>query len=136
LILREALTRKLGKSCVKLVNPANDILVIEDNRAFVLALSAFLGPRVFSVSTLAEGQLALKHHTFTHVLLDLDLPDSGFAATLALVHQLRAEAHPALLIIITGCPGAVSAGSLVLEKNDEQFTDKLMSALSFTEQTA
>ena len=108
-----------------------DVLVIEDNAAFVHALRALVPKRIYSVSKLKDGLRALAGHRWSRVILDLDLPDSGLEQTVALIPAVRLAAHDAVLIVLTGY--AVdreklrsSGASEVIEKTDHDFADKLL----------
>lgn len=108
--------------------------MIEDNAAFVHALRVLVPKRIYSVGRLKDGMRALANHRWGRVILDLDLPDSPKETTERLISAIRLAAHDAPLIILTGFEvdrdALVKAGaSIVIEKTDHDFADRLLAWL-------
>ena len=77
------------------------ILIIDDERPILLTLQALLsrhGYQVEAAATAAQGLRALKNHSPTVVLLDLQLPD---AAGLEMLEQIKREHAETQVIILT-----------------------------------
>lgn len=108
------------------------ILVIEDDAHFVELLNFWLSPRKIRVAhTLKEAQQMIAEELPKVLVVDLKLPDSSAAQTVARLEELKKESGDATVIVISGCfddqpiPGATQC----IDKNRAGFFAELDQAL-------
>lgn len=113
----------------------SDVLVIEDNVTLVAFLAAVYAGRVVGVATLAEGLARIRERSghWPFVVLDLHLPDSPLAATIAGISSLK-RMISGKLVVMTGYPVdtdelLLRGADVVVSKADNGFASALMEAL-------
>jgi len=111
-----------------------DVLVIEDNAAFVAALRALVPGRLYAVGTLREAFHALRFKHWTRVLLDLELPDSSVEETISFIPHIRLAGHNVPVIVLTAyCVDArkleMLGASSVIDKADPDCASILLAVL-------
>lgn len=82
---------------------AQSILLVEDSRAQLMAVSALLRNENFQISSatsLREALACLEYSAFDVILLDLSLPDSEGIATLRAMRQ-KAKTTPIIVLTST-----------------------------------
>lgn len=102
------------------------VLIVEDDQPFIEILRHWLGEGPIRVArTLAEAAEMIAASAPRVVLLDLSLPDSCAANTLAKLRELKKAASDALVIVVTGNPlaakDAMAAGADHFITKDDEF---------------
>jgi two-component system, response regulator RegA len=92
------------------------LLLIDDDEPLIELLRVWLGNRTIQVArTIAEAAAQIAEHAPKHIILDLKLPDSMPAQTIARIKALKNSAQDAVVIVITGYPchqaEAIAAGA-------------------------
>lgn len=84
------------------MNTSNQLLLVDDDTAFLNLLSRILSKNSFMVTSapnLEEAQAKINSHTFTHAVLDLNLKgESG----LELLEKLKSQQPNCHVILLTG----------------------------------
>lgn len=106
------------------------VLIVEDDQPFIELLRHWLGEGPIRVArTLAEAAEMIAASAPRVVLLDLTLPDSCAANTLARLRELKKAASDALVIVVTGNPlaskQAMAAGADHFVTKDDLFFDRV-----------